>query len=189
MPSSTTRAPLRALEIMFLVLLLGLVIYRFGPELRTRTALPAPAPDLEVVTLAGDTVRLRELRGTVVLVNFWATWCAPCRVEMPALQRVWEDHREQGFLVLGLYTDAGVVADLVTWFRDAGVAYPFARATPAAVRGFGHGGTLPTSFLVDRAGRIVERVEGVYPEDRLRERLDRLLAEPAPTADPTDSSR
>lgn len=173
----------RAVEVLFAALLIGLLIYRFGPELRSRAGLPARAPELQLTTLAGDTLRFADLRGSVVLVNFWATWCAPCRVEMPMLQAVWEDYRDRGFTVVGLYTDEGPIADLVGWYRRAGISYPFARATPAAIRGFGQGSALPTSYLIDREGRVVERVEGIYPERALRTTLDRLLGPAAPGAD------
>lgn len=171
------------MEVLFAALLVGLLIYRFGPELRGHAGLPGRAPHLQLPTLSGDTLRLADLRGSIVLVNFWATWCAPCRVEMPILQDVWEDYRDRGFTVLGLYTDEGPIADLVGWYRRAGITYPFARATPAAVRGFGQGSVVPTSFLIDREGRVVERVEGVYPERELRATLDRLLGPAAPGAD------
>ncbi|MFS8639054.1 MAG: TlpA disulfide reductase family protein, partial [Gemmatimonadota bacterium] len=60
------------------------------------------APDFRVETLDGRTVALSDLRGQVVLVNFWATWCPPCRFEMPGFQRVYEEYRDQGFTILGL---------------------------------------------------------------------------------------
>lgn len=184
MSDSATGTRRRALEVLLAIALIGLLLYRFGPELRSQAGLPARAPELELATVSGDTLRLADLRGSVLLVNFWASWCAPCRIEMPILQDVWEDYRARGFLVVGLYTDEGSIADLVGWYRRTGITYPLARATPAAVRGFGQGTVLPTSYLVDTAGGIVKRVEGVYPEASLRATLDRMLA-PADTTDPT----
>lgn len=178
----------RAVEILFAVLLIGLLLYRFGPELRSQAGLPARAPDLQLTTLSGDTLRLADLGGSVILVNFWATWCAPCRVEMPMLQDVWEDYRDRGFTVLGLYTDTGPIIDLASWFRGAGITYPLARATPAAIRGFGQGTVLPTSFLIDQDGRVVERVQGIYPESALRSVLDRLLGPATATGPAPDAA-
>jgi thiol-disulfide isomerase/thioredoxin len=158
------------------VVLAGVVaVIRWAPALRGPAGPGAAVAPLEVVTTSRDTVRLAELRGSVVLVNFWATWCAPCRVEMPAFQRVWEEYRDRGFVVVGLYTDEGPVSDLTRWFRDAGVAYPFARATPEARRELELKGVLPTSVLIGPDGRIHRRVEGIYREGALRSDLDALL--------------
>lgn len=163
------------MEVALALVLVGLLLFRFGPELRARAGLPMMAPDLELVTLAGDTVRLAELRGSVVLVNFWATWCAPCLTEMPLLQQVWDDYAEEGFLVVGLSVDEGPVVDFVARLRDRGVAFPLAMSSPRAERGLGFGGTLPTTILVDRDGRVAGYTVGAVREAELRDRLERLL--------------
>ncbi|MFO7894448.1 MAG: TlpA disulfide reductase family protein [Longimicrobiales bacterium] len=165
----------RPLELVFAVALVALLAVRFGPEIRARTGLPMDAPDLEAVTLAGDTVRLAELRGSVVLVNFWATWCAPCLAEMPAIQAVWEDHRDRGLVVIGLSVDDGPVSDFVARMRDDGVRYPLAFSPPGAQRAFGHSGTLPTTILIDRSGRVVHHEEGALSVEEIRALVEPLL--------------
>ena len=167
----------RPLELVFAVALVALLVVRFGPEIRARAGLPMDAPDLEVVTLGGDTVRLAGLRGSVVLVNFWATWCAPCLREMPALQAVWDEYRDRGLVVIGLSVDDGPVTDFVARMRDDGVRYPLAFSPPGAQRAFGHSGTLPTTILIDRDGRIVRHEEGALSVEEIRALVAPLLAE------------
>ncbi len=178
----------RLLDVALWVLVLGLLLWRFGPQVGAAIGLRTgdrPAPDFAVRTLQGDSLRLSSLRGNVVLVNFWATWCPPCRLEMPGFQNVWEDYRDRGFVVVGLSTDHGVPGDVSRWILSHGITYPIAMAPGATVRAFGGAGVLPTSVLVDRDGRMAYRVEGFYTEPALRAAVKRLLAEPGPPAGAT----
>jgi peroxiredoxin len=160
------------------VLVIGLLVWRFGPQVGAALGIGGtnlPAPDFTVETLDGDTVRLSELRGQVVLVNFWATWCAPCRVEMPGFQDVWEDYGDDGFTLIGLSVDRGVRSAVVDWVRQREITYPIGFPSGATVQAFGGANVLPTSLLIDREGRIVHRVEGFYAEPALRAAVRRLL--------------
>lgn len=121
------------------------------------------APSLRLPTLDGDTASLAALRGRVVLLNIWATWCAPCVREMPALQRVYERYRDRGLEVLAVSTDAapgtrrpdGSVVGLVSEFVDRfGLTFPVALDPSAEVEGRFGTEWLPTTVLIDREGRI-----------------------------------
>jgi cytochrome c biogenesis protein CcmG, thiol:disulfide interchange protein DsbE len=168
----------RSIDIGLWVLVLGILLWRFGPQLGAAVGLRAgtePAPDFVVETLDGESIRLSELRGQVVLVNFWATWCPPCRIEMPGFQRVWEDYRDQGFVIVGLSVDQGVRSDVVRWVGDRGLTFPIAFAPGSVVRSYGGASVLPTSILIDTEGRIAHRVQGYYAEPALRAAVRRLL--------------
>jgi cytochrome c biogenesis protein CcmG, thiol:disulfide interchange protein DsbE len=168
----------RAAEIVLWVAVIGLVAWRFGPQIGAALGLrpgSEPAPDFMVETLDGETVRLADLRGQVVLVNFWATWCPPCRIEMPGFERVWQDYADQGFVIVGLSVDQGVRSDVVRWVEDRGLTFPIAFAPGAVVRSYGGANVLPTSILIDREGRIAHRVQGYYAEPALRAAVRRLL--------------
>ncbi|MFO7892242.1 MAG: thioredoxin domain-containing protein [Longimicrobiales bacterium] len=144
-----------------------------------RAAEPAGerAPDVAVQLLEGNTLSLSELRGQVVLVNFWATWCPPCRVEMPGFQRVYEARRDDGFAILGLSTDR-LPDDQIQWFLEQReIDYMVGRATQYAAQAFGGARTLPTSILIDTEGRIRRTVVGVYDEAELVADVDGLLGE------------
>jgi peroxiredoxin len=97
---------------------------------------------------------------------------------MPLLQQVWEDYQAEGFLVIGLSVDRGPVGDFVRRLEDLGVAFPLAMAPGEATRGLGYGGTLPTTVLIDRDGNVAEHTIGVVQEGPLRQRIERLLAQP-----------
>jgi peroxiredoxin len=154
-------------------LALGVValLLLFGWQRRDRFA-PAvvgePAPDFAAPTLAGDTLALEALRGRAVVLNVWATWCAPCREEMPALDRLYRQHRDDGLVVLAVSVDAGSdAARLVRAFvADLDLAFPVLLDPAGTLQDrFGVNG-LPTTFLIDRGGRIRARVLGPAEWDR-----------------------
>jgi thiol-disulfide isomerase/thioredoxin len=176
-------------DILFFAVVLGIIGYRLQPQ--TWAALGLGAEDTEVSsraieTLDGEILTLEGLKGQVVLVNAWATWCAPCVLEMPGFQRVYEDYRDQGFTVLGISRDEGS-PDLVRAFlREKGITYPVAMAWQASLEGFGEIGGLPTSYLLGKDGNIKHRVEGLFTEPALRLAIKNLLEEDGPEAE-TDS--
>lgn len=94
---------------------------------------------------------------------------------MPGFQRVWEDYRDQGFVIVGLSVDQGVRSEVVRWVEQRGLTFPIAFAPGPVIRTYGGANTLPTSILIDREGRIVHRVQGYYAETALRAAVRRLL--------------
>ena len=137
----------------------------------------APAPELKVRPVDEPKVSLADLRGKVVLVNFWATWCPPCRAEMPGFERVWRERQRDGFVVLGLSADEGGSGAVKAFLTDNGITYPVAMASSSAKRAFGGVDGLPASFLVDKRGAVRRAVTGAFDEDLLRRDVRRLLAE------------
>lgn len=165
------------------ILLLGFVAYRMAPQVKAAFgASPGVevAPSIALQTLDGETVTLDQFRGQVVLVNFWATWCPPCRIEMPAFQRVYEARRDDGFIILALSTDAGGTGAVRDFLSERGLTFPAAMATRESVQAFGGVRALPTSFLIGRDGRIRQEVSGIFLEPALRMAVGRLLDEPVP---------
>jgi peroxiredoxin len=150
----------------------------------------APSPELRLPDLDGKPVALAELRGRVVFVNFWGTWCAPCRDEAPALERMYRRLQGEGFEVLAVSIDAPDAADAVRAFRDEfSLSFPILldadRATYVA---FGATG-VPETFLVDREGRIWERFVGPRDWDQPRyETAVRALLGAAPGSGPAEGS-
>ena len=141
------------------------------------TSANASAPALQLTTLDGQSISSDSLRGKVVLVNFWATWCPPCRIEMPGFQAVYERKRLQGFVVLGISTDAGGSDGVRAFLAAHRITYPVAMASASVVRDFGGATVLPTSFLIDRQGRIRNQVRGAFASFALEPAVDHLLAE------------
>ncbi|NJD09132.1 MAG: TlpA family protein disulfide reductase, partial [Gemmatimonadetes bacterium] len=164
------------------VLLLALLLVRGLSGASAAGGVPLegqPAPDLATKTLAGEKVALSDLRGKVVLVNFWATWCPPCRAEMPGFERVWKDKRDAGFVVMGLSADETGSRGVAKFLRDQGITYPVGMASAAAKAAYGGVNGLPMSFLVDRQGVVQRVITGLYDESLLRRDVSRLLRLPS----------
>ena len=173
-------APLRAIEAVLWLAVVVLFIWRITPQLRAAVsggAAGTAAPAVTLDMLDGAAAPLASLRGRVVLVNFWATWCPPCRAEMPGFETIYETRRAAGFTVVGVSMDEGSRLTVAAFLHDHGITYPVAMATPPVVAGFGGVNDFPTSFLLDRRGRIRYVVRGIFAPETLRAAVDRLLAE------------
>jgi cytochrome c biogenesis protein CcmG/thiol:disulfide interchange protein DsbE len=143
---------------------------------RSSVAESRPAPDLLLDGFDGTTMRLADLRGRVVVVNFWASWCAPCREETADLERAWQAHKGRGVAFLGVATWDGK-EQAREFVRQAGVTYPNGLdANGDAAVEYRVAG-IPETFLIDREGRIVRRWIGQIREAD----LTRALAELAPS--------
>jgi len=128
-------------------------------------------PDFTLKTIDGREVSLKDYRGKVVLINFWATWCPPCRNEMPLFVRVYKSYRDKGFEILAISTDSSLdpVKKFVKEFR---INFPVLYDDKNVVSLYGIQG-LPTSFLIDREGKVVKVRLGKYKE--IEEDLKDLL--------------
>lgn len=170
-----------------LLLLAALVILQVltslpnAPDSAIETAESRELFPLDVVLpdLQGKTVRLIDLREKVVLINFWATWCYPCRAEMPSMHALYQDYRDKGFEILAISIDAQG-KDVVAPFVEAyGLTFPILLdpgdvvSTRLQMRG------IPTSYLLDKHGRIASVEIGIrdWNSTKMRRFLDVLLAE------------
>ena len=138
------------------------------------------APDFTLDTLAGNTITLSELRGKVVVVNFWATWCLPCRAETPALEKSYEQYKAVGVVILGVnLTDQDSISEVESFVQEFRLTYPILLDRDGTVsnslyqiRG------LPTTFFVNREGIIrTAVVGGPMSETFIRSKIEALLQE------------
>lgn len=134
-------------------------------------------PAFTVTTLDGTPVSDSTLRGRVVLVNFWATWCLPCRAEMPLLQAMANRHKEAGLVVLGLSVDRTTPESVQQWLRERSITYPVAMVGRDAEQAFGGVQGYPTSVLLDRTGQVRYKVLGPLAMASLEPAVRRLLSE------------
>jgi cytochrome c biogenesis protein CcmG/thiol:disulfide interchange protein DsbE len=134
-------------------------------------------PAFAVHTRDGRPLTHDSLRGHVVLVNLWATWCAPCRVEMPALQQLATQYAPEGVIVLGLSVDRGPPGEVDAFLAERGITYPVAIVDARTVAAFGGVRGYPTSLLLDRDGVLRHAVVGPIGPLTLRPALRRLLDE------------
>ena len=148
----------------------------------TSGQIPAPqkgflAPDFELKTPAGDSIKLSDLRGQAVLVNLWATWCPPCRAEMQTIEAVYREYREQGFTVLAVnmtYQDDPL--EIVPFVESQGLTYPILLDETGDMANIYQLKSLPSSYFIDREGKINEVViGGPMAEALLRTRIEEIL--------------
>jgi thiol-disulfide isomerase/thioredoxin len=122
---------------------------------------PQPAPPFLVQDLDGNVVSTAAWQGKVVLVNFWATWCPPCREEIPALIELSEKYKDD-LLIVGISMDDGPPAEVKEFARNVGIKYPIVMRSRDLVAEYGGVPALPTSFLVNKGGRVVQKHEGLF---------------------------
>lgn len=160
-----------------LALQVGVTVTLASSTGRGFAAVPsALAPDFTLRTIGGPNIRLQEQRGKVVLINFWATWCGPCRQEMPQLNKLYEKYRNAGFNVLGINVDDDSNRAVALASR-AGLKFPLLLDTDKTVSRLYDINTMPTTVLVDRDGRVRHTHNGYVPgmEDVYEKQMRELL--------------
>ncbi|QJR37082.1 TlpA family protein disulfide reductase [Gemmatimonas groenlandica] len=141
------------------------------------TARDRSTPVFTVRTLADSVIASPSLRGRVVLVNVWATWCLPCRAEMPLLEATWNRHKAAGLVVLGASVDKGDPQSVRDFISERGISYPIAIVGPDVIGELGGVRGYPTSILIGRDGRVRHRVMGPIGPLTLEPAIRRALAE------------
>jgi peroxiredoxin len=129
-----------------------------------------PAPDFRLLNAEGEPVRLADLRGKVVWVNFWATWCRPCRRELPDIQKIYDEMRDDGLEVLAVNVEDNA-DDARAFFDDVGVDLPMLLDTHSEVYDQYRLRGLPDSFFIDREGNVAAVYYGFLTEEIARDRL------------------
>ena len=137
------------------------------------------APDFELKDPDGRTVRLSDYRGKVVLLNFWATWCGPCRIEIPWFIEFERNLKHKGFAVIGVSLDEGGWDVVKPYLRQIGVNYRVLLGDDRVATLYGGVDSLPTTFLIDREGRIAAVHVGLVSKKVYREGIDALLGDSA----------
>ncbi len=137
----------------------------------------AEVPNLDLITIEGQPWRLSDYKGRVVLINFFATWCGPCRKEVPDLVNLHNNLRSKGFSAVGLAvgSDPEGVAKFAAKY---GINYPVAMYGKDEVEKYGTVSAVPTTFLVDRQGMIAGGAEGLLDKDSLEKKILELLGRP-----------
>lgn len=118
------------------------------------------APDFVSENLRGGNSGLADYKGKVVLLNFWATWCMPCRAEMPGMETLWQRYKEQGFVVVGISNDEGSKKRVDTFTKLLDLSFPVLLDPEGEVNDLYKVSNMPTSFLIDRNGKIISRIVG-----------------------------
>jgi thiol-disulfide isomerase/thioredoxin len=173
------RNPL-ALVVVAAVVALGLYVgyhnaRRPSASLGPRLLQSGPAPDFSLEALNGKTTKLSDFRGKAVLLNFWATWCGPCKIEMPWFVDLQKEYGSQGLQIVGVAMDDASKEDIAKFAKDMGVNYPILIGKEAVGDEYGGVPALPESFLIARDGRIVDRIIGLRGKAEIEDAVKKAL--------------
>jgi len=156
--------------IVFAIAVVGFALARRNESQPTS----GPAPDFTLTTFDSEQFRLSDQRGKVVVINFWASWCIPCRDEAPALQATWERYRDKGVILVGVdYADTD--KDAREFIKEFGITYP--NGPDIGIKIFSAYRTqgVPETFVIDQDGNIAQFLYAGVTEKQLGSAIDRLL--------------
>jgi len=137
------------------------------------------APDFTLQTLDGNTVHLSDYRGKAVLLNFWATWCGPCKIEMPWFVELQKQYGAAGLQILGVAMDDASPGEIAKFAKDLGVNYPVLIGKEAVGDAYGGVDYLPESFFIDRNGKVLDKVLGLKGRGEIEDNVKKILASSA----------
>ncbi|MGH7382042.1 MAG: redoxin domain-containing protein [Candidatus Methylomirabilales bacterium] len=146
-----------------------------APEIRPEVGYLAP--DFSLPSLGGQTVRLSDLRGKAVLLNFWATWCAPCRLEMPTMDKAYQEYKSRGLEVLAVSLDAGSKSAVKNFMNELKLSFPVILDPDMEVLRLYRMVGIPASFLIDKQGIVRHREVGYrdWTDPESRRLLEAIL--------------
>jgi peroxiredoxin len=173
--------------VIIVVAMVVTVMLVFGIQMARRNSGGAPAagpsmkgtaaPDFALESLDGKTVRLSDFRGKGVLLNFWATWCQPCKIEMPWFAELQKQYGPQGLQIVGVAMDDASPKEIGEFAHDLGVNYPILVGKEAVGDAYGGVQFLPATFYIGRDGKVVDKVFGLKGRGEIEDNIKKALAE------------
>jgi cytochrome c biogenesis protein CcmG/thiol:disulfide interchange protein DsbE len=135
----------------------------------------ALAPDFTLPSTDGKSIKLSDLKGKVVIVDFWATWCPPCRKGIPDLISLKKKYGTKGFEIIGVSVDTDTKDEVVPFIKEKGMNYPVVYGNMNVYQQYGGIRAIPTSFVIDKQGKIVASYEGLIPIATYESHIKKLL--------------
>ena len=137
------------------------------------------APDFALNTPDGKTLHLSDFRGKAVVLNFWATWCGPCKIEMPWFVDLQKKYESQGLQIVGVAMDDSSKEDIEKFAKEMSINYPIVIGQEKTADAYGGLPALPTTLYLDRDGKVVERVIGLKGRAEIEEAMQKIIASKA----------
>jgi thiol-disulfide isomerase/thioredoxin len=171
--------------VLVIVAMVVSIMLVFGIQKTRHTSAPAgagklqgqPAPDFALTSLDGRTLKLSDFRGKAVLLNFWATWCEPCKIEMPWFVELEKKYGPQGLAVLGVAMDDASPKEIAEFAGKLGVNYPILLGKEEVGTAYGGVQYLPTTFYIGRDQKIMNRVFGLVSRSEIEANIEKALGE------------
>ncbi|MFQ6083532.1 MAG: peroxiredoxin family protein [Candidatus Aminicenantia bacterium] len=123
----------------------------------------APAPDFTLPDITGKKISLSDYQGKIIILDFWATWCPPCRIEIPAFIELYNKYKQQGLVIIGISLDREGTKVLIPFIKKYGINYPILLGNKEVVKAYGGIRGIPTTFIIDQRGKIRNKHIGVPP--------------------------
>ena len=164
--------------VVSLMLVLGFNLARRPPRGTTSAGLQTKnglAPDFALQSLDGKTVRLSDFRGKAVVLNFWATWCQPCKIEMPWFVELQKQYGPDGLQFLGVAMDDASTKDIADFANSMGVNYPILIGKETVGDVYGGVQFLPETFFIDRDGKVLDRIFGLKGRGEIEDDIKKIL--------------
>jgi len=140
------------------------------------TSAQQKAPNLSLKDINGKSIRLSDFKGKVVLLNFWATWCVPCRAEIPDLVKMQRRYRARGLRIVGITYPPEQISEVRSFIRELKMNYPVIIGSKETKQTFTASETLPLTVVIDREGNIREIIEGIMYADEFADKVKPLLS-------------
>ena len=135
----------------------------------------AKAPDFALANSKGETVRLSSFEDKVIILNFWATWCGPCRMEIPGFVDLYKKYNEKGLEIIGVSVDQSGWNAVKPFIKNYKINYPILMFNNQVVMDYGGIRGIPTTFIINRKGEIVEKIVGLRPDVYFEQRIKEFL--------------
>lgn len=136
---------------------------------------PRFAPEWELPDTEGRAIKFSDFVGQVVIVDFWATWCAPCRLEIPELIKLQSAYRDHGFTIVGISLDQPGNPAIKEYMAEVGVNYPIVMGNAEVLEAFGDVDGVPTSYVIDRSGKVVAKYLGYTERDVFEREIEMII--------------
>jgi thiol-disulfide isomerase/thioredoxin len=134
------------------------------------------APDFTLTDLDGKTLQLSDFKDRPVLLNFWATWCPPCRAEIPSIEEIHRNHASSdGLVIIGISLDSTGVQAVKEFVKEANMTYRIAMGTEKIVQDYGNIQGIPATFLINRKGEVVRKLVGYQSHEALEKAVKEIL--------------
>jgi len=166
----------RASFILFISLLINLLLC-LSLNLFSEADERSKAPDFNLEDFNGKHKSLSEFKGKVVLLNFWAMWCPPCRVELPELSEIYTRYKDKGVVIIAISLDEGRDKDVKKFLSDRKITLPVLHGTKKVVEAYGNFLGIPTSFLIDKNGYLNKSFPGYQPKETFEAEIKKIIEE------------